>query len=276
MMEKSTEKNFLTKDIESTSKPGSNYLFSITFHVESLRLFAHSSFLFILVVAAVLTETLQDKLDSIPDPTETTIYNIFGFNHTCNWIDHNPAKLVAGILLPAFQLPYFLYIYFYHKRVQKSVENNEVPKWLLQYSSVITPFNLLAVSQIHIWLVHPPHDTYGFIAHYIPYFSIQTTFALQLILNVYYLTSKNNLPWGIPASHGKFYVYWLILLTLLSQGGVIVILSPATFFDTKNNMTQQIIFRAVSYLYSFCVWVLPIPISATLRKDGDLMNISLF
>merc|ERR1711997_937071 len=132
------------------------------------------------------------------------------------------------------------------------------------------------MSQIHMWLVNPPYDTYGFIAHYIPYFLFQTTLALQLILNLHYLISKNNLPWGIPVLFGKLFVYWFILLTLLYQIGVIVVLSPATFIDSKNDMTHQIIFRVVAAVYDFCTIILPIPISATLRKDGDLTNLSLF
>lgn len=276
MIETSSEKNLIGKDIESTTSKYGSYLFSITFHVESLRLFAHCALLLIFSVGAVLTETLEDKLDNIPDPTETVIYNLFGFNHACNYVDHNPSKLVSGILIPSVQLPYMLYFYFYHKRVQKSVENNEVPKWLLQLSSIITPFNIVVMSQLHMWFVNPPYDTYGFIAHYIPYFLFQCAIALQLILNLQYLISKNNLPWRIPVVVGKLFLYWLILLTLITQIGVIVTLSPATFFDSKNDTTHQFIFRTASTMYAFCFLIIPIAISATLRKDGDVMTLSLF
>jgi len=264
----------IDKDIES-NKYGKN-LFSITFHVESLRLFAHIALNFILVIGVILTETLVDKLDNIPDPNETVIYETFGLNHGCNYIDHNPAKMVAGILIPLVQIPYMLYFFFYHKRVQKSVKDNEVPKWLLQYSSITTPFNIVVTSQLHMWFVNPPYDTYGFVAHYIPYFLFQTTLALQMILNVCYLESKKNLPWRISSLFAKLFVYWFVILTLVYTAGVIIVLSPSTAIDTKNVIGHQIALKVVTYVYGFIVLVFFIPVSAALRKDGDVVTLSLF
>lgn len=123
-------------------------LFTFTFHVESIRLFAHIGLLFVFLQGALITE--YSGLDSIPDEEATEIFRIFSFNHTCNWIDHNPARMIAAILIPLYTVPTLGYIIFTHLRLARSVKKGEVPFWLLQTSRILSPFNFLAVALLHL------------------------------------------------------------------------------------------------------------------------------
>ena len=87
-------------------------LFSLTFHVETVRLVAYSCFGIMLVVCGLITEFHVNK--KLMDPTTTVIYEIFGFNHVCNWFDHNPARQVASVLIPTISIPMILYIFLFH------------------------------------------------------------------------------------------------------------------------------------------------------------------
>ena len=77
-------------------KKDRSYVYSWTFHVESLRFYAFINFIIVLGIGALITE--KSGLGTIQDPTETVIFNMFGFNHACNWIDHNSARMIKAIL----------------------------------------------------------------------------------------------------------------------------------------------------------------------------------
>jgi len=258
------------KDIESR-KSGSYFV--KTFHVESIRLVAHLGLLLTFGSGGVITETLQGKLATIPPPNETVIFKFFGFNHMCNWVDHMPARLVASIFIPYGQLPYILYFYFYHKRLQRDVANNKISKSLLQFSSLITPFNILIVTQLHLWFVNPPNGVYGFTAHYIPYYLFQWALSLQLILNVGYYINTNEIPFGLPRCAAIFFMLVFIGLTLISQVSILVMLSDYTFINTND---YPKVAETFSWIYNGCMFILPIFISAAERKDSETTTLVLY
>merc|ERR1719356_1654372 len=85
------------------------------------------------------------------------------------------------------------------------------------FNSLITPFNILIVTQLHLWFINPPNGVYGFTAHYIPYYLFQWALSLQLILNVGYYINTNEIPFGLPRCAAIFFMLVFIGLTLISQ-----------------------------------------------------------
>lgn len=130
------------QDNGTADSKNKSYVYSWTFHVETLRFYGMLSFLAVLAVCALLTE--KSGLDTIPDPTKTVIFELFGFNHSCNWVDHNPVRMIAAILvLPLVQVPLMLYTIFWHCRLAKSAKLGKVPNWLLNVSRICRPTTLL-------------------------------------------------------------------------------------------------------------------------------------
>ena len=138
----------LDVDPETGHSKSKEALFTFTFHVESIRLFAHIALLFVFLQGALITE--YSGLDSIPDEEATEIFRIFAFNHTCNWIDHNPARMIAAILIPLYTVPMLGYIILSHLRLARSVKEGEVPFWLLQTSRILSPYNFVAIALLHL------------------------------------------------------------------------------------------------------------------------------
>jgi len=247
-------------------------LFTFTFHVESIRLFAHIGLLFVFLQGALITE--YSGLDSIPDEEATEIFRIFSFNHTCNWIDHNPARMIAAILIPLYTVPTLGYIILTHLRLARSVKKGEVPFWLLQTSRILSPFNFLAVALLHLWFVNNPDGEYGFIAHYIPYLLWQMALTFMGMMNVQYLIYKNDLPWSVKPSIGWAYQGIFVAFTLISIIGVITILAGTPMLDTNNSASERAAFRAISSIYGIMILIFPIALSARERMNGDTITLN--
>ena len=244
---------------------------SWTFHVESLRLFAHISLISILALCAIITDT--SNLSTIPPPESTAIFKLFGFNHSCNWVDHNPSRMIAGILIPTFQVPMMLYVCLSHQRLKRSVRKSIVPNWLLEYSTITSPFNFVTFALLHMWFVNNPDDDYGFIPHYIPYFMLQISLSLMGFLNVQYLISTNNIPWGVKPGLAWAYQYITVGIAIICIMGVITLLLGFPFFDSVNNDVERRVFQAFSHLYAITIVVCPIAFAATERLNGDVYTI---
>src|SRR4028119_1241427 len=106
---------------KSTENKALNYAFSLTFNPEILRIIAYVALITILLVGAFLTETLVDV-----DPHPTAIYKLFGFNHSCNWLDHEPSRTVSAMLLPLWEVPFLFYIIFNFLRIQDAYRENKI------------------------------------------------------------------------------------------------------------------------------------------------------
>jgi len=243
---------------------------SWTFHIESLRLFGQVAFLFTLGICAVITE--RSGLESIPPPEATEVFRIFGFNHVCNYIDHNPSKTFAGLVIPLYTIPMILYVFLYHSRLKARFSTRgDVPYWLVVFSKVTLPYNITSFALLHMWFVNSPDGDYGFVAHYVPYLMYQVALSLLLFMNVQYLISTKNLP-GISKSRPWLawtYQFFSLGLTFVSICGVITLLAGYPILDSKNNMTEQWIFRVISYFYGFNIVIAPIVLSAIERRNGD-------
>jgi len=247
-------------------------MFSKTFHVETIRLVGSINLFMLFFVGMIITETYVVR--SIP-PDSTVVYNLFGFNHACNWVDHNPARMVAAIIVPFAQIPFILYIFFFHVRLSFRVKEGKISKWILWYSRIVSPYNAFAFAMLHLWFVNTPEEGYGFTAHYIPYAMFQIALGFMAILQALYLRATDNLPSRcIKGWMAMVYVFFLIGLTIVSLVGVCGIISENPIIDSKNNANHQTAFRLISYVYAFCVLILPILWSVIERRNGDVQTIA--
>lgn len=251
----------------------SEHIFSWTLHVETLRLFGFVAFIIILAIGGVITQA--SGLDTIQDPTATTIFKLFGFNHACNWIDHNPAKMTAAMLIPFVQFPMMLYSFFFHCRLAKSTTEGKVPIWLLNTSRVVSPYNFITWSQIHLWFVNNPDDTYGFTAHYIPYLLFLTAVATSQIMNIFYLTYTDNMPFGIKPKYA--WAYSVIYICLITLNTVIVIstLLGAPVLDTKSNEVAGTVAAVLSSFCAILTIVVTIVMAAKECCNGDTITLGV-
>jgi len=251
------------------------YYYSWTFHVETLRFGGLINFLIMLIIGAAITEF--SGLDTIEDPTETVIFELFGINHSCNWVDHNPARMISAILVvPLIQVPLMLYVVIWHCRLRKQCKMGNAPRWLYYMSRCFTPYNLITVAELHLWFVNNPNDTYGFTAHYIPYLMFQIAICLMVMMNICYLTTvRGKLFWGIPPWLAWGYFCLLTALTIFYIVMVVTTLAGVPIVSATRSSSELVISKILTFLWAILAIFGTLVFSGRERLDGDTITLDL-
>jgi len=253
----------------------SKYYYSLTFHVETLRFYAFISFTIMLIIGGVITEF--SGLDTIEDSNETVIFELFGINHACNWIDHNPVKLIGAILVvPLIQVPLMLYVVIWHCRLRKQYKMGNAPWWLYYMSRLFTPYNFITVAELHLWFVNNPNDNYGFTAHYIPYLMFQITMCLMVMMNICYLTTvQGKLFWGIKPWLAWGYFCLITALTIFYIVFVVTTLAGVPVVSATRSGSELVISKILTTLWSILALFGTLVFSGRERLDGDTITLDL-
>lgn len=250
------------------------FYYSWTFHVESLRFYGFINFVIMLFIGAMITS--YSGLDTIQDPHETVIFELFGINHSCNWVDHNPARMIAAILcVPFVQLPLMAYVIIWHCRLRKEYKMGKAPRWLYYTSRFFTPFNLITMAELHLWFVNNPDDTYGFTGHYIPYLMFQISCCLLQMMNICYLTTKGDLPWGVPRWLAWSYFTFFTALTVFYIVFVLSTLAGAPVVSAPRSGPEYIITKILSVLWAAMALLGTLVFSGKERLNGDTITLDL-
>jgi hypothetical protein len=265
-----------------------------TFSIEIFRVVAFVSILSLFIVGGIIS-SLYVFAPEVPgttilgmtptgtrDVTDTAIYKIFGFNHTCNVVDFNPSKEFAAIAVCFFVFPFQMFLVLSHMRANLAHKNNEIPAWQVTYSTITTPFNLLTTGIIHLWFVNSPQmaypDGYGFIGHYIPYFLFQITMSLVAIGQLHYVIAVDKIPWNISAAIATFYVRFVIFITIFCQACVFAILAGHPILDSAaggvEGTWERTLFVFVGNVYALTALVAPLIFSFTEMRNGDTNTIT--
>jgi len=219
-------------------------------------------------------------LEPYIDRKETTINKIFGFLHACSFIDYNPAKEIAALLLPFISYPLCLFLILDYFRIRVSFGNKLVPELLYKFSKFSTPIALLLTSMIHLWFVNNPDKTYpegyGFIAHYLPYVGFQVALALIAIQQVWYHIALDNIPFGFSPTIARIYLKLAVFLPLFYQMCVFSILLERPIFDSlkggEEGTWERVVFKALTRIYPLIAMGIPIICSfweAFVSKDPN-------
>jgi len=236
-----------------------------TFHIELLRMIGLIALFLVFFVGEIITSIFINH--RIP-PETTEIYRIFGFNHMCNSVDHNPAREVAALMVPLSAVPLsFFYVLLYFK-MQYMAKIGKIPTSLYTYTKFTTPYNVLAFSLMHMWMVNPPDGDYGFTAHYIPYAAVQWGTVFTAIQQVWYHIAVEKVPFGFSVLSAKIYLAIFIGFTCFSQFSTIKTL----FFEEPGANERGVYMTYLSYFYFCFLTVFPAIFSYGTVKDDRHMD----
>ena len=241
-----------------------------TVNIETLRMIAYIN-----LVLMILVGTLITKFYVKIAPEDTVIFDIFGFNHICNVIDHQPSRWICALLVLFFIVPMAAFVLFSYFRTYVAARDGKVPAYLQAYNKIITPIVFFSMCYTYMWFVNPPNTREEFLAHYLPYVALQLAFGLLAIQEVSYLIHKEALPFGIKPMWAKGYLVLLLLTTVFAQVAVFSLLLGVPILDSKNDPSARSIFQFLMYFYSFIAIIMPIFMAARNRKNG-LDNIITF
>ena len=240
------------------------------FNIEVLRMIAYINLVFLILVGSIITKLYVE----IP-PEETVIYEIFGFNHICNVLDHQPSRWISALLVVFFTIPMAAFVLFSYFRTADAYKDGRVPGYLQAYNRVITPFVFFSVCYTYMWFVNAPITVDAFLGHYLPYVALQLAFGLLAIQEVSYLIHNDALPFGFNKTWAKAYLVVLLLTTAFAQLAVFSLLAGYPILDSRNDESDRAIFQFLMYFYSFLAILIPIVMAARNRKNG-LDNIITF
>jgi len=234
-----------------------------TFHIELLRMIGLSAFFLVFFVGGIITKIFVN----IP-PETTEIYRIFGFNHMCNSIDHNPAREIAAIMVPFAAVPLSLFYVLLYFKMEYMAKIGKIPTSLYTYTKYTTPFNVLVFSLMHMLMVNPPDGDYGFIAHWIPYAAVQWGTVFTAIQQVWYHIAVKKVPFGYSVLSAKIYLAIFIGFTFFSQYTVITTL----YFPGSGEKKVAEYKAYLSYFYFCFLTVFPVIFSFGIVKDDSHMD----
>jgi len=133
---------------------------------------------------------------------ETYIYYLFNFVHTCVYVDNNPAKTVAALLINFAVIPLVLFAFLSYKRInlQTGPDYDGLKAW--------SPFTLayltIAFAYLFLYLVNSPMQdqelfdspraTLLFIAHYIPFALYQLATIVMSLQQIKFLYKRKAMP----------------------------------------------------------------------------------
>ncbi|EAZ91095.1 hypothetical protein [Crocosphaera chwakensis] len=235
----------------STNNEALNYAFSLTFNPEILRIISYVALIIILLIGAILTETMVNI-----DPHTTAIYKLFGFNHSCNWLDYEPSRTVAAMLLPLWEIPFLFYIIFNFLRIQDAYKENKAPRYTYIVSTIFLPIEILLTVWFRIVFVWSPEV--NFLHHYLPYIGFQFLLFLVAFENALYFYAMKALPF----KNSRFLaISYLVVLFAVTVAYTVVGLSIAfghPILDLINDPAQRVFFRSLTNFYT--ILVVPVPI----------------
>lgn len=266
--------------VEDPGRSGVKPLFTFTFHIEWLRIVGLSSFCIMMATCYLITTYIIFPGGVNADGmklTDTAIYQLFGFNHSCNVLDFDPAKLIASLMLPFMTLPLIMYLFLFHCKIYKAWDDGLVSKNILNFSRVSTIFNIYVFAVLHLWFVNGPEDkSYGFKGHYIPYLLSQIALGLMAIRQVAYLAAIDKVPFGVSTKMAWLYVYYLVALTIACQFfGIATAWGNLFGINPAENEWQRILIKNMGSLYMLSAFAIPIIFAYVQTKNGHVSTITL-
>ncbi len=228
-----------------------NYAVSLTFNPEILRVIAYISLIAMFIVGWLLTQNY------VPiDPHDTAIYQLFGFNHSCNLLDHEPSRTVAAMMLPFWEIPFVLYIIFNFLRIHDAWREGKAPRYSFLVAACFMPVQLLLAVWFRIVFVWSPEIS--FLAHYLPYVGFQLLLFLIAFENALYFRAVNALPFNNSSKLAMAYLTLLTVVTALCITFGMSVALGTPILDTINNPGERLFFRSLSNLYF--VLAVPVPL----------------
>lgn len=135
------------------------------------------------------------------DTTQTFIYQLFHFNHTCTMLDFNPSKTISALIIMLHTIPINFFVVCHYLRI---TSHNE-PEFdnIKKVSKIFTPLQFIFFSYFYMVFVNSPDGEYGtkegmtkFTLHYIPYMTWQLGMLLMAIQQCWYIQLKGLVPFS--------------------------------------------------------------------------------
>mmetsp|Transcript_15755 Transcript_15755/g.22404 ORF Transcript_15755/g.22404 Transcript_15755/m.22404 type:complete len:292 (-) Transcript_15755:90-965(-) len=267
-------------DEETPLNRGSNSLGKISFvmNIERIRFFGLMGVVALLFVGAFTSHyavvyppkedpsSFWDKLfhgaPSDFEASQTFIFKLFHFNHTCSVLDFNPSKTLSALVIMLHTIPINFFVICHYLRITSHTE----PKFvnLTKFTKVATPIQFIFFTFFYMVFVNSPDGEFGtdegmrkFALHYAFYAFWQFGMLLMAIQQCWYIHLKEMIPfpWVTPKMMWIYLKFMVVLFVIYTWFCVSFIVDrPA--WDTNGGFGR---FFAITIMYTWDVVAVVIP-----------------
>lgn len=229
--------------------------------------------------------TFMDKLlhgaPSDFDATQTYIYKMFHFNHTCSLLDFNPSKTVSALVLQLHTLPVIVFVICHYCRIQIQLD----PKFdnLKMATKYFSPFQFLTLLYFYMVFVNSPYGEYGtkealhnFILHYIPYMLWQMGMLLMAIQQCWFISLKGRIPFTwVTKEYLWYYVQFLMVMFVIYTAFVWSFVFSMPLWNTATQ-PGNFIAKLIMYTWDVASVVIPTVFAWYEAKESDESIITFY
>jgi len=250
---------------------GQQSMMKMTFNIEFLRAFGLTMGCIMIFLGRYTTDKYVWGKDNNPDKVEDTyIYKVFGFAHTCVYIDYNPSKTVSAILLVTCVLPLMLYTVLNNYRIRVAGKSKQVNGLIVNFSEYTWGFRFFSFAFFFMVFVNSPYGEFtdpqtlqerfadlawrNFFLHYLFFMFWQFSLALMAIEQTCFNYQMNTIPFGIKKPILKAYIIFVFLVLAYYTGFIWAHMFGFPIPGKNNVVSAQI----VMYLYLVLTAIIPV------------------
>jgi hypothetical protein len=220
------------------------------------------------------------KAPSDFDKTQTFIFKLFHFNHTCSVLDFNPSKTISALVIMFHTLPldFFVICHYFRITGQSAQKYDNLKK----VTKVLTPIQFVFFTYFYMVFVNSPDGEFGtkegmqkFILHYTPYVCWQVGMFLMAIQQCWFLSLKDLIPFPfVTPTMMKCYLYfmWILLIVYTYFCVSFIVGSPA--WDTTGGFGRTIAIT-IMYTWDFVAVIIPTVFAWFESKGGDDLKFTI-
>lgn len=208
------------------------------------------------------------------DNKETFIYQLFLADHSCTFLDFNPAKTVAALLVMFHTIPFNIFVVCHYLRITGQSD----PKFdlLKKFTMIASPIQFIFNAYFYMVFVNSPDGVYGtqegmnsFIKHYVPYQTWQISMVLMACQQSWYIALKDQIPFSfVTPSMMMMYLKFLALILITYFAFVWSYILDMPLWDTKTPV-GLLALKAMMHTWTVCALVVPLIFSWFESADGN-------
>jgi len=227
------------------------------------------------------TDKLLHGAPSDFDASQTYIYKMFHFNHTCSFLDFNPSKTVSALVIMLHTLPVMVFVICHYCRIQ--IQLDAKFDSLKSVTKILSPFQFLTLMYFYMVFVNSPYGEYGspealhnFILHYIPYMMWQMGMLCMAIQQCWFISLKGRIPisWVTPNMLWR-YVQFLMVMFVIYTVFVWSFVFGHPIWDTSTQPGNAVA-MGIMFVWDFASVVLPTIFAYFEMKHSDESIITFY
>jgi len=261
-----------------TSTPNSLGKRSIVLNIERIRFFGLMGGILLLIVGTFVSNyavvfppkedpsSFWDKVfhgaPSDFDSSQTFIFKLFHFNHTCSMLDFNPSKTLSALVIMFHTIPINLFVICHYLRITSHAE----PEFdnLKKFTKIATPIQFVFFTYFYMVFVNSPDGEFGteegmrkFALHYAFYAFWQFGMLLMAIQQCWYIYLKGMIPfsWTTPSMMWNYIKFMSGLFVVYTWFCVSFIVGKPAW-DTTGGFGK---YFAITIMYTWDIVAVVIP-----------------